>query len=186
MNTLIKPPCCNEGRTSNPAANAYLANLLKNSTQSKAEKGFTVLAKLTADKLRTVPELSGVSCIRNLATGQSYTAGQIYATCKKINNNNDLTFEELDGFLDDFWSYIAHADSSMSLEALIRDCICCDAESEFIDYVTSHEDFNEEAYENTAVRNQAIADLTDLLKYNPFTRLLIEIPSIARSYDILN
>lgn len=171
----LKPPCVNE-------------NMSSNMTMNTLDNSFSVLAQAISCPYHKLKELSNVQCLKNNYTGKVYTFGDIYAACKQINDNTDLTCEEWDGFIEDLLNNIKNFDSKSSLESIISDLInysAEDIENELADCVESHEDFNEEVYSNLFIRRQVVDDMLEQLKYNPFARLPLELVEIAREHNIL-
>lgn len=193
MNTLIKPPCTNKGCTTEEQqkANAYLAGLLKGN-----KKNVSITCLITESDIYNITEdVMGnyaMPVFKNDSTGKIYTFGEIYTTCVAINNGNQLSLEELQGFLDDLLGSLRLNDNdfieglNISLEHAIRTIIAwTQADIESIlnsvvsDYTTT------EDYEDEQQRKYLVEDMLKRIQFNPFTRVWIEMLELIRYYDFI-
>lgn len=192
MNTLIKPPCTNKGciTEEQQKANAYLAGLLNGN-----KKNVSITCLITRHDICNISDdVRGnyaVPVFQNDSAGKIYTFGEIYTTCVKINNGNQLTSDELDGFLEDLLSSLN--DSSfieglnISLEHAIRTIIACtQTDIESILYSVVSDYTTTEYYENEQQRKELVRDMLNTIQFNPFTRVWTEVLDMARNYNFID
>lgn len=194
MNTLIKPPCTNEGQTTEEQriADEYLATLANISVVKHKNNRLVQLASSSA--MYSVSNLANYEnnpCFKDTKTEKVYTFREVYNTCVALNYNKPLSSDEWNYFVtnlfDDLDSDKLLASIDVSLEAAIKSYISLTTEevsNVFTAAINAADIINE--VDNTALFDEAVNQLKEILYDTPFLPVSIAATDVAREYGFID